>query len=79
MKHKSLRFGLGFRVASVLSAIAPFLHPLDNERLHAFQNDPSPIAVFRIMPLFWKVWLLIVLAAMIGAFVYVAQTTVRVR
>ena len=44
----------------------------------AFRNEPNPIAVFGIMPVFWKIWLLVILAAMIGAFIYVAQTTVRV-
>src|SRR3954451_1687935 len=41
-------------VASLLGGLGLFLHPLDEERLHAFQNEPNPIAVFRIMPLFWK-------------------------
>jgi hypothetical protein len=65
-------------IAALLSGIGLFLHPLDEERLNAFQNEPNPIAVFKIMPLFWKAWLLVILVAMIGAFVYVAQTTVRV-
>lgn len=65
-------------VAALLSGIGLFLHPLDEDRLHAFQNEPNPIAVFGVMPVFWKAWLLVILAAMIGAFVYVAQNTVRV-
>jgi hypothetical protein len=65
-------------VAAVLSGVGLFLQPLDRDRLHAFQNEPNPIAVFQVMPAFWKAWLLVILAAMIGAFVYVAQTTVRV-
>ena len=65
-------------VGSLLSGIGLFLHPLDEQRLDAFQNDPNPISVFRLMPVFWKVWMLIILAAMIGAFIYVAQNTVRV-
>lgn len=65
-------------VGALLSGIGLFLHPLDEERLDAFQNEPNPISVFRIMPIFWKIWLLVVLAAMIGGFVYVAQTTVRI-
>ena len=62
----------------MLSGIGLFIQPLDEERLDAFQNEPNPISVFRIMPIFWKIWLLVILAAMIGAFVYVAQTTVRI-
>jgi hypothetical protein len=65
-------------VAALLSGLGLFLHPLDEERLHTFQKEPNPITVFRIMPPFWKVWMLVILAAMIGAFVYVAKTTVRV-
>jgi hypothetical protein len=65
-------------VASLLSGVGLFLYPLDDERLDAFQNEGNPIAVFGIMPVFWKVWLLLILAAMIGAFVFVAKTTVRV-
>jgi hypothetical protein len=30
------------------------------------------------MPIFWKIWLLVIPAAMIGGFVYVSQTTVRI-
>ena len=63
---------------AVLSGIGLFLYPLDRERLDAFQNEPNPIAVFKIMPIFWKFWMLLVLAAMIGGFVYVSQTTVRI-
>ncbi|HUQ68836.1 MAG TPA: hypothetical protein VM165_04895 [Planctomycetaceae bacterium] len=65
-------------IASFLSGIGLFIYPLDGQRLDAFQNEPNPIAVFQIMPIFWKLWLLVILAAMIGAFIYVAQTTVRV-
>jgi hypothetical protein len=65
-------------VAAVLSGIGLFIQPLDGERMDAFQNEPNPIAVFKIMPAFWKCWLLVILAAMIGAFVYVAQTTERI-
>jgi hypothetical protein len=65
-------------VAALLSGVGLFLHPLDEERLHAFQNEPNPISVFRIMPIFWKFWLIVILAAMIAAFIYVAQNTVRV-
>lgn len=64
-------------VASVLSGVGLFIRPLDQERLDAFQNEPNPVAVFGMMPGFWKVWLIVILAAMIGAFVYVAQHTVR--
>lgn len=65
-------------VAVLLGGIGLFIQPLDEERLHRFQNEPNPVALFRIMPLFWKVWLLVILVAMIGGFVYVSQTTVRV-
>jgi len=65
-------------VAAVLAGIGLFVCPLDEERLDAFQNEPNPIAVFRVMPLFWKFWLLLILAGMIGGFVYVSQTTVRI-
>jgi peptidoglycan/LPS O-acetylase OafA/YrhL len=65
-------------VAALLSGIGLFIQPLDEERLRAFRTEPNPIAVFAVMPPFWKVWLLVILAAMIGAFIYVAQTTVRV-
>src|SRR5438874_5725801 len=65
-------------VACLLSAVGLFVQPLDKQRLDAFRNEPSPIAVFGIMPIFWKIWLLVILAAMIGAFIYVANTTVRV-
>jgi hypothetical protein len=64
-------------VASLLSGIGLFIQPLDEERLNAFQNEGSPIAVFGLMPAFWKGWMLLILAAMIGAFVFVARTTVR--
>ena len=57
-------------VAAVLSGIGLFIYPLDEERLDAFQNEPNPISVFLIMPLFWKIWLLVIVAAMIGGFVY---------
>lgn len=43
----------------------------------AFSPDGNSL-VFGVMPIFWKAWLLVILAAMIGAFVYVAQNTVRV-
>jgi hypothetical protein len=65
-------------VAALLSGIGLFIHPLDGERLNAFQNEPNPIAMFGVMPPFWKAWLLVILAAMGGAFVYVTQHTVRV-
>jgi hypothetical protein len=65
-------------VAAVLAGVGLFLCPLDEERLDAFQNEPNPISVFRIMPIFWKFWLLLILAAMIGGFIYVSQTTVRI-
>jgi hypothetical protein len=64
-------------IASLLSGIGLFIQPLDEDRLNAFQNEPNPIAVFKIMPVFWKVWLLVILAAMIGGFYYVSQTTER--
>jgi cell division septal protein FtsQ len=66
-------------IAALLSGVGLFICPLDEERLHAFQHDPNPISVFKVMPLFWKIWLLVILVAMVGAFVYVAMTTVRVR
>jgi cell division septal protein FtsQ len=65
-------------VGALLSGVGLFIQPLDEERLDAFQNEPNPIAVFRIMPIFWKIWLLLILAGMIGGFVYVSQTTVRI-
>jgi len=65
-------------IASLLSGIGLFIQPLDEDRLSAFQNEPNPIAVFKIMPVFWKVWLLVILAAMIGGFYYVSQTTERI-
>jgi hypothetical protein len=68
----------GGGVAALLSGVGLFIHPLDEERLHAFRTGPNPITVFAVMPVFWKVWLLVILVAMIGAFVFVAQTTVRV-
>jgi hypothetical protein len=65
-------------IASLLSGVGLFIQPLDEDRLSAFQNEPNPIAVFKIMPVFWKVWLLVILAAMIGGFYYVSQTTERI-
>jgi hypothetical protein len=65
-------------IASLLSGIGLFIQPLDEERLNALQNEPNPIAVFRIMPVFWKFWLLVILAAMIAGFVYVSKTTQRI-
>jgi hypothetical protein len=65
-------------VAALLSGVGLFIQPLDEERLRAFRTDPNPSTVFAVMPVFWKVWLLVILVAMIGAFVFVAQTTVRV-
>lgn len=65
-------------VAAILSGVGLFIWPLDGERLDAFQNEPNPVAVFQVMPVFWKVWLLVILVAMIGAFIYVAQVTERV-
>jgi hypothetical protein len=65
-------------VAALLAGVGLFIYPLDEERLDAFQNEPNLISVFRIMPIFWKIWLLVILAAMIGGFVYVSQTTVRI-
>jgi len=64
--------------AMILSGVGLFIHPLTDAEMKEFQNNPNPIAVFRIMPVFWKVWLLVVLAAMIAAFVFVAMVTVRV-
>jgi hypothetical protein len=64
--------------AALLSGIGLFIRPLEEEQLNEFNNNPSPIAVFKVMPAFWKAWLLLILAAMIGAFVFVAQVTVRV-
>ena len=64
--------------AMVLSGIGLFIHPLNDAEMKEFQNNPNPIAVFRIMPVFWKIWLLVILAAMIAAFVFVAMVTVRV-
>jgi hypothetical protein len=65
-------------VAALLSGVGLFIQPLDEERLREFRTNPNPIAVFAAMPVFWKVWLVVILVAMIGAFVYVAQTTVRI-
>src|SRR5690242_241444 len=45
-------------VAALLFGVGLFLHPLDEDRLHAFQHEPNPIAVFGIMPIFWKAWML---------------------
>ena len=64
--------------AMVLSGIGLFIHPLNDAEMKEFQNNPNPIAVFRIMPVFWKIWLLVILAAMVAAFVFVAMVTVRV-
>src|SRR5947209_20320344 len=64
--------------AMILSGIGLFIHPLNDTEMKEFQNNPNPIAVFRIMPVFWKIWLLVILAAMIAAFVFVAMVTVRV-
>ena len=65
-------------VGALLSGIGLFISPLDQEKLDTFQNEPNPITVFRVMPVFWKAWLLVILATMIAAFIYVAQTTVRI-
>jgi hypothetical protein len=65
-------------VGALLSGIGLCARPLDEEQLDVFQNDPNPISVFKVMPVFWKIWLFVILAAMIGAFVYVAQNTVRI-
>jgi hypothetical protein len=64
--------------AMILSGVGLFVHPLNDAEMKEFQNNPNPIAVFRIMPVFWKIWLLVILAAMIAAFVFVAMVTVRV-
>jgi cell division septal protein FtsQ len=66
-------------IASLLSGIGLIICPLDRERLDAFQNEGNLISVFKVMPLFWKIWMLVILAGMVGAFIYVAQNTVRVR
>lgn len=65
-------------VGALLSGIGLVARPLNEEQLDVFQNDPNPISVFKVMPIFWKIWLLVILAAMIGAFIYVAQNTVRI-
>jgi hypothetical protein len=65
-------------IASLLAGIGLVIHPLDRERLNAFQNESNLIALFKVVPVFWKIWLLVIGAAMIGAFIYVAQTTERV-
>lgn len=65
-------------VGALLSGIGLVVRPLNEEQLDVFQNDPNPISVFKVMPVFWKIWLLAILAAMIGAFIYVAQNTVRI-
>jgi hypothetical protein len=65
-------------VASLLSGIGLIIYPLDDDRLDAFQNDPNPITVFKVMPIFWKIWLVVIVAAMGAAFVYVAQHTTPV-
>jgi len=65
-------------VGALLSGIGLCIRPLNEEQLDIFQNDPNPISVFKAMPVFWKIWLLLILAAMIAAFIYVAQTTVRI-
>jgi hypothetical protein len=65
-------------VGSLLSGIGLIIQPLDSERLSKFQNEGNPIAVFNVMPVFWKIWMIVILAAMIGGFFYVSQTTVRV-
>jgi hypothetical protein len=65
-------------VAALLSGVGLFISPLDHDKLNAFQNEPNPIEVFKVMPGFWKVWLLVILAAMVAAFVFVSQNTVEV-
>jgi hypothetical protein len=65
-------------VGALLCGIGLCARPLNEEQLDVFQNDPNPISVFKVMPIFWKIWMLVILAAMIGAFVYVAQNTVRI-
>lgn len=65
-------------VACLLGGLGLLIYPLDSDRLNTFQNEPNPIAVFQAMPAFWKAWLLLILAAMIAAFIYVARNTVRV-
>jgi cell division septal protein FtsQ len=66
-------------IAAFLSGIGLFICPLDEARMNAFQKEPNPIAVFRVMPLFWKIWMLVILVGMIAGFVIVALTTERVR
>src|SRR5262245_2213902 len=50
-------------ITALLSGVGLFIHPLDQERLHIFRNEPNPLAVYRAMPTFWKVWLLVTLTA----------------
>jgi hypothetical protein len=66
-------------VVMLLSGIGLFIHPLNKEQMENFQNNPNPISTFKIMPVFWKVWLLVILAAMLGACLVVFQLIERVR
>jgi len=63
---------------SLLSGLGLLIYPLTEEQLDVFQKEPNPVSVFKAMPAFWKLWLLLIGAGMIAGFVYVSQTTVRV-
>jgi|GEM_PF-6139136 len=69
---------VGGGAGAVLSGLGLLIQPMTEEQLDIFQNEPNPISVFKVMTPFWKIWLLVVLAGMIGGFVYAMQNTVRV-
>lgn len=63
---------------ALLSGLGLLIQPMNEQQLNVFQDEPNPITVFKVMTPFWKVWLIVVLAGMIGGFVYAAQNTVPV-
>ena len=64
-------------VVCVLAGIGLFIHPLDEKHFDAFQYKPHPISVFRVMPIFWKMWVVVIFAAMIAAFIF-SQNMARI-
>lgn len=69
---------MGGGAGALVSGLGLLIQPMNEEQLNIFQSEPNPIAVFKVMTPFWKVWMIVVLAAMIGGFVYAMQNTVRV-
>jgi hypothetical protein len=69
---------MGGGAGALLSGLGLLIQPMNEDQLNVFQSEPNPIAVFKVMTPFWKVWLIVILAGMIGGFVYATQNTVRV-